>query len=104
MTGTTILHVLDGYPLFQCFYLFLRCSICSQWAVMRSELTLPGLQSLLDRLQIAGSIALVDKEAERLFGYNDVAIARMKRFARGHNCVVAHADGSVVFHKLPPHA
>ena len=69
---------------------------------MSTELSLPRLQSLLDQLQIAGSYALVDSEAERLFGYNDVAIARMKRFARGHNCIVAHADGSVVFHKMPP--
>lgn len=69
---------------------------------MTREFTLPSLQATLDKLQIARSLALANKDIERLFGFDDVGTARMKRFARGHNCIVAHTDGCVVFQKLPP--
>jgi hypothetical protein len=69
---------------------------------MASRLTLPGLQATLDRLPAAQGLALANADIERLFGFNDVALTRMKRFARGHNCIVSHTDSCVVFQKLPP--
>lgn len=69
---------------------------------MEQKITLPGLQASLDRLPAAQSLALANSDIERLFGFNDVALTRMKRFARGHNCIVSHADSCVVFQKMPP--
>lgn len=66
-----------------------------------SDFNLPVLQATLDRLPMAKSFTLAHKGIERLFGFNDVARARLKRFARGHNCIIAYTDGCVVFHKLP---
>lgn len=65
------------------------------------QLTLPGLQSILDRLPSAQSLSLANKDVERLFGFNDVARARLKNFAKGHNCIIGYSDGSVVFLKAP---
>lgn len=69
---------------------------------MSGYLTLPLLEASLDRLPAARSLALARRQIEALFGHNDVANPRLKRFAKGHNCVIAHADDCVVFHKLPP--
>ena len=69
---------------------------------MEKKITLPGLEASLDCLPAAQSLALANKDIERLFGFNDVALARMKRFASGHNCIVSHADSCVVFQKMPP--
>jgi hypothetical protein len=69
---------------------------------MDHKLTLPGLQASLDLLPIAESLALANSDIERLFGFNDVALVRMKRFARGHNCIVSHSNSCVVFQKMPP--
>ena len=66
------------------------------------EFTIPVLQAHLDRMAPAKSLSLTSDVVERLFGSNDIARAQVKRFARGHDCVVAYTDGSVVFHKLPP--
>jgi hypothetical protein len=52
-------------------------------------------------MPVAKSIALASTDVERLFGFNDVARGRLKRFARSHNCIVSYTDGTVVFHKLP---
>lgn len=67
---------------------------------MEYRLTLPALQFSLDRLPVAQSLSLTSRQIERLFGFNDVRISRLKRFAKGHNCVVAYADDTVVFHKV----
>jgi hypothetical protein len=66
---------------------------------MAKDFTLPSLQSSLDRLAVAQTLALANRQIELLFGVNDVAIARVKRFAEGHNCTVTYAGGCVVFHK-----
>lgn len=68
---------------------------------MNQKITLPELQFSLDRLPAAKSLALANADAERLFGFNDVAIERMKRFASGHNCIVSRAISCVVFEKMP---
>lgn len=68
---------------------------------MGYEFTLPDLQTSLDRLGAAQTLTLATRQVDRLFGTNDVGTARLKRFARGHNCIVAHADHCVVFHKMP---
>jgi hypothetical protein len=69
---------------------------------MEQNFTLPSLQAVLDDLPAARSIGLSRHQIEGLFGRNDVLQARLMRFARSHNCIVSHADGCVVFHKLPP--
>lgn len=69
---------------------------------MRSNFTIPSLQACLDELSEAQSIALARTQIERLFGHNDVAFTRLERFATGHNCIVSHADGCVVFRKMTP--
>jgi hypothetical protein len=69
---------------------------------MNEYLTLPRLQAHLDRLRLAERLTLARSQVERLFGHNDVAVGRLRRFAKGHNCVVAHADNCVVFQKAPP--
>lgn len=69
--------------------------------IMNSSITLPSLETHLERMPVARAIALASTDVERLFGMNDVARARLKRFARGHNCIVSHTDGCVVFQKLP---
>jgi hypothetical protein len=67
---------------------------------MEYRLTLPALQFSLDRLAVARSLSLTSKQIERLFGFNDGGISRLKHFAKGHNCVVAYADDTVVFHEV----
>lgn len=68
---------------------------------MRRKITLPGSEASLDRLPAAHSLARASNDIERLFGFNDVALVRMERFARGHNCIVSHASSCVVFQKMP---
>ena len=68
---------------------------------MQTTITLPGLQSFLDHLPETRSVALANSGIERLFGFNDVALARIERFERGHNCIVTRSDGCVVFQKMP---
>lgn len=66
---------------------------------MEQQITLPTLQSMLDRLANGERLSLARKQVEVLFGFNDVAATRLLRFASGHDCIVAHADSSVVFEK-----
>jgi hypothetical protein len=68
---------------------------------MEYQLTLPALQRRLDSLHVAQSLTMSNKQIDRLFGFNDVAMARMKRFARGHDCIVSYSDDCVVFLKVP---
>lgn len=69
---------------------------------MEYRFTLPSLQASLDRLPASKSLALASKQIEALFGFNDVADTRVKRFARGHDCIVTYTDDCVVFHKMAP--
>ena len=62
---------------------------------MEQKITLPGLGSL-DRLSVAEGPGLANADSEQLFGFNDVALARMKRFANAHNCIFSHANSCVV--------
>ena len=71
---------------------------------MEYQLTLPALQARLDSLRGAQSLTLANRQIEKLFGFNDVAMARLKRFARGHDCIVSYADHCVTFLKAPTKA
>ena len=62
--------------------------------------TLPTLEAHLAHMPIAKSLTLAGTDIERLFGFNDVAVRRLKNFARGHDCIVSYTDGCVVFHKV----
>ena len=68
---------------------------------MQYELTVPGLQSALDRLPPHQTLALAKKRIEHLFGTgDDTSAARLERFARGHSCTITHSGDSVVFLKV----
>ena len=67
--------------------------------VMDQDFTLPSLQSILDDLPDGRRIALARTQVDALFGPNEHGAARLMRFAKGHNCIIAHADSSVVFEK-----
>lgn len=69
---------------------------------MAQDFTLPSLQSTLNRLSEGQQLTLARKQADRLFGLNDVGAERMARFAGGHNCIVAHANECIVFEKKHP--
>jgi hypothetical protein len=69
---------------------------------MTDDLSLPRLQAHLDRLNRAQSLTLARSQIERLLGHNDVAAERLTRFAKGHNCIIAHSDNCVVFEKVGP--
>ena len=65
------------------------------------DFTLSSLQGFLDRMKPDQTIALAKPEIEKLFGLNDVAVARVSRFAHGHRCDANFTDGCVIFVKLP---
>jgi hypothetical protein len=69
---------------------------------MDRNFTLPTLQSVLDELPNGRRVALARHQIDNLFGLNDVGTTRLKRFAEGHNCIITHADSSVVFEKRSP--
>jgi len=66
---------------------------------MDAGFTLPGLQLLLDDLPDGRRLAMARRQVEALFGPNDAGTERLLRFANGHDCIIAHADSSVVFEK-----
>ena len=66
---------------------------------MKPDFTLPRLESLLQELDEGRSIALARRQVDALFGLNDVGAERLMRFAKGHGCIIAHADSAVVFEK-----
>ncbi|HJP68219.1 MAG TPA: hypothetical protein VJ846_04895 [Sphingomicrobium sp.] len=67
---------------------------------MERKIAVPALEPSLDHLPSAKSMALANREIEPLFGFNDVALARIRRFASRHNCIVSHANSCVVFQKI----
>ena len=66
---------------------------------MTQDLTLPRLQSVLDRLREGQQLTLARTQADRLFGLNDAGAARLARFPKGHRCIVVHANECLVFEK-----
>jgi hypothetical protein len=38
---------------------------------------------------------------DRLFGLNDVALGRLRNFAKTHSCVASFADHAILFRKTP---
>ncbi|MBR0955836.1 hypothetical protein JQ566_00660 [Bradyrhizobium japonicum] len=47
-----------------------------------------------------GALVQIDRaDYERLFGLNDVALGRLRNFARSHQCIVSFADTVVLFRK-----
>jgi hypothetical protein len=65
-------------------------------------LTLPGLQARLDALEVGQELAISLVDYRRLFGENDVAVARLSRFAEGHGCAVDPRPSLVVFRRTQP--
>jgi hypothetical protein len=73
-------------------------------STLRANFTLPELQERLDRLAKGAVFEVSAWDYRRLFGVNDVAAARLRRFARLHACVASHGDKSIVFRKeFPQH-
>ncbi|HLZ01078.1 MAG TPA: hypothetical protein VKR55_02885 [Bradyrhizobium sp.] len=66
---------------------------------LRWNFTLPELQEKLDGLVEGGLFQISARDYERLFGSDDTCAARLRHFAKGHACVVSHADGAILFRK-----
>ncbi|AWM11101.2 hypothetical protein [Bradyrhizobium symbiodeficiens] len=66
---------------------------------MRRNFTLPELEVMLNGLEEGAIHDLPRGDYERLIGENDVAVGRLRNFARGHNCVASFADGTIAFRK-----
>lgn len=67
--------------------------------MIRWEFTLPDLQEKLDRLVEGSMLQISMRDYERLFGSNDVARARLRNFAKAHDCVTSHSDSTILFRK-----
>jgi hypothetical protein len=66
---------------------------------MRSNFTIPELESKLEALSTGSIFAISSRDYERLFGVNDAAKGRLRNFAKAHACVISHADHGIVFRK-----
>lgn len=66
---------------------------------LRVNFSLPELQEKLDALAEGALLQISARDYRRLFGVNDVAADRLRHFARGHACVVSHADTAILFRK-----
>ena len=66
---------------------------------MRWDFTLPEFQEKLDGLADGTLFQISGRDCERLFGTNDVAVARLKNFAKGQACVVNHSNGDILYRK-----
>jgi len=65
----------------------------------KRNFTLVELQLRLDALYEGAVLQIAHRDYERLFGVNDVAMGRLRRFAKGHACAASFADGPVLFRK-----
>lgn len=65
----------------------------------RRNYVLPELQEKLDALAEGGVLQITRHDYERLFGENDVAMARLRNFAQSHACIASFADGGIIFRK-----
>jgi hypothetical protein len=67
--------------------------------VRHQTLTLPELDQKLDRLAEGAMHQITRHDYERLFGLNDVALGRLRNFAKNHSCVASFADSAILFRK-----
>ncbi|MGY3530347.1 MULTISPECIES: hypothetical protein [Bradyrhizobium] len=67
---------------------------------MRTNFTLPELEQELRRLHDGAVHHLTRHDYRRLFGDNDVAVARLRNFAKSHGCVASFADEQILLRKL----
>jgi hypothetical protein len=67
--------------------------------VMRPRFTLPDLEQRLRELQDGALVEISRGDYERLFGFNDAALGRLRNFASGHQCVASFADTAILFRK-----
>ncbi|WP_046864131.1 hypothetical protein [Microvirga massiliensis] len=67
---------------------------------MLRPMTLPELESKLDRLSPGDRWEINQADYLRVFGANDVARARLENFARGHRCGIAVTQSGIEFRKL----
>ncbi len=68
-------------------------------STLRANFVLPELQERLDRLAEGAMFEISTWDYKRLFGTNDVAATRLRRFAKLHACVANHSDRSILFRK-----
>jgi hypothetical protein len=68
-------------------------------STLRANFVLPELQEKLDRLAAGALLEISSWDYQRLFGTDDVAAARLRHFARLHECVANHGPKSIVFRK-----
>lgn len=66
---------------------------------MRTDFTLPNLQSKLDLLKSGGQRQVLRVDIKRLFGMNDLAQDRLLRFAQGQGCLAIETDSGVAFRR-----
>jgi hypothetical protein len=62
-------------------------------------LSLPELDRTLDELPEGALHHITRKDYERLFGFNDAALGRLRIFAKGHACIPSFTDGAILFRK-----
>ena len=67
--------------------------------MLHRDFTLPELQEKLDKLQPGAMLQIGRRDYERVFGLNDVAVNRLRHFAKGHQCIVSFADTAILFRK-----
>jgi hypothetical protein len=64
---------------------------------MQSQiLTLPELDRKLDNLPQRAVHQIARGDYERLFGFNDAALGRLRNFAKNHACVAGFAATAVL--------
>ena len=66
---------------------------------LRPNFTLPELEDVLDRLAEGALLQISVHDYRRLFGANDIAMARLLHFAKGHACVTSYSDGAILFRR-----
>ena len=66
---------------------------------MSGEWTLPLVQERLDALAPCEDFSLTMAEVTRLFGLNNVAVRRIKRFADSHRCHAIYDGRQLIFRK-----
>jgi len=62
-------------------------------------LTLPELDRTLDELPEGAVHHVTRRDYERLFGFNDAALGRLRIFAKGHACIPSFTDEAILFRK-----
>ncbi len=65
----------------------------------RRDFTLPELEDRLDALAEGALLRITRNDYRRLFGLNDAALGRLRKFADGHACVASFSDETIFFRK-----